>query len=540
MVLNRKWWKERVVYQIYPKSFQDTNGDGIGDIQGIIRHLDDLVDLGVGILWLSPIYKSPNADNGYDISDYRDINPEYGTMTDLDMLIAEAEKRDIKIVMDLVINHTSDEHPWFQASRDPDSPYRDYYYWKKGVGNKPPNNWTSFFAESCWEYDAQSEAYYLHLFAKKQPDLNYHNPKVLEEIKDVMKFWLSKGISGFRCDVINIIYKSSLENGKKKLILTGSEHYISQEGAHTILRSLRHDVLSDFDCFTVGETVFVTPQMAKALCDPSREELDMIFSFEHMETDQFMVKWLKRKFEPARFFKTISKWQHALEWNALYFENHDQPRSISRFGDSNKYWEASGKLLALLLFSLKGTPYVYQGQEIGMTNYNFESMDALRDIESFNVDALLKKYHVPKRIRLRMMKATSRDNARTPYQWNREPNAGFTSGTPWIGLNANHGQINHHNQKFKSGSILNFYKRAIQVRKKHEVLIYGSFEKEVISGDFFSFVRKLEDQKVRVIINLGKKTMTVNETGKVLLSNYEKEYFDGILMPYEGVIIIES
>lgn len=540
MEMDRKWWKEGVVYQIYPKSFQDTNGDGIGDLQGIIQHLDDLVDLGVTILWLSPVYKSPNADNGYDISDYRDINPEYGTMSDMDELIAQANRRGLKIVMDLVINHTSDEHPWFQASRDVNSPYRDYYYWRKGEGGKLPNNWTSFFAEPCWTYDEMSDAYYLHLFAKKQPDLNYHNPKVLEEIKDIMKFWLNKGISGFRCDVINIIYKSSLDNGKKKLILTGSEHYISQEGAHTILRSLRHDVLNEFDCFTVGETVFVTPQMAKALCDPSREELDMIFSFEHMETDQFIVKWFKRKFAPAKWFKTLSKWQHALDWNALYFENHDQPRSVSRFGDADKYWEESGKLLALLLFSLRGTPYVYQGQEIGMTNFNFESMDVLRDIESFNVDALLKQFHVPKKIRLSMMKKTSRDNARTPYQWNREPSAGFTVGKPWIDVNNNHSSINHHNQKHQPSSILNFYKKAIKVRREHPVLIYGSFENEVINGHFFSFIRKYDDQKVRTLINLSKKTLTVNHTGKVLLSNYDKEYFDGILMPYEGVIIKES
>jgi len=537
MELSRKWWKERVIYQIYPKSFQDTNGDGIGDIQGIIDHLDDLKSLGIGILWLSPVYKSPNADNGYDISDYRAIHPDYGTMEDMDKLIIEANKRDIKLIMDLVINHTSDEHPWFQASRDPNSPYRDYYYWRKGKNGKLPNNWTSFFAEDCWTYDAQSDAYYLHLFAKKQPDLNYHNPKVLLEIKDIMRFWLSKGISGFRCDVINIIYKTSLENGRKKLILTGSEHYISQEGAHTILRSLRHDVLNDFDCFTVGETVFVTPEMGKALCDESREELDMIFSFEHMETDQYFVKWFKRKFNAVRFASTLTKWQNELEWNANYLENHDQPRSLSRFGNDKEYWSESAKMLATLLVTLKGTPFIYQGQEIGMTNFDFESLEELRDVESFNVDALARKLHIPAKMRWNMMKKTSRDNGRTPVQWNSKANAGFTTGTPWIGVNKNYQSINLEAQINDDNSVLNYYKKAIALRVNSEILTYGTFFKELISDDLFIYRRALVDDKLTILLNFGKKTHTVNRTGDVLLSNYNKTYFDGTLLPYEAVVL---
>ena len=536
---NRKWWKEGVVYQIYPRSFQDTNGDGIGDLQGIIEHLDDLKELGIGTIWLSPVYKSPNADNGYDISDYRCIHPDYGTMEDMDRLIIEVKKRNIRLIMDLVINHTSDEHPWFQASRDPDSPYRDYYYWREGVSGKAPNNWTSFFAEDCWEYDAQSDAYYLHLFAKKQPDLNYHNPKVLEEIKDIMRFWLNKGISGFRCDVINIIYKTSLENGKKKLILTGSEHYISQDGAHVILRSLRRDVLKNFDCFTVGETVFVTPEMGRDLCDDSREELDMIFSFEHMETDQFFVKWFKRKFSPERFMKILSKWQNALDWNANYLENHDQPRSVSRFGNDGKYWVESAKMLATLLLTLRGTPFLYQGQEIGMTNFDFNSMDELRDIESFNVDKMAKGFLLPEKMRFNMMRATSRDNSRTPYQWNRENNAGFSTGIPWINVNKNYFKINFLEQKANSASILSYYKKAIKVRSENDVLIYGTFEVKRTSGSIFIYQRKLSGEKATVILNFGAKTHTVNTTGKVLLSNYDKEYFNGILMPYEAVVLID-
>jgi oligo-1,6-glucosidase len=536
---NRKWWKEGVVYQIYPRSFQDTNGDGIGDLQGIIAHLDDLKELGVGTIWLSPVYKSPNVDNGYDISDYRAIHPDYGTMTDMDQLIAEATKRNLKIIMDLVINHTSDEHPWFQASRDPDSPYRSYYYWREGIDGKAPNNWTSFFAEDCWEFDAKSNAYYLHLFAKKQPDLNYHNPKVIEEIKDIMRFWLNKGISGFRCDVINIIYKTSLENGKKKMILTGSEHYISQEGMHVILRSLKRDVLKGFDCFTVGETVFVTPEMGRDLCDASREELDMIFSFEHMETDQYFVKWFKRKFNPEKFMKTLTKWQIALEWNANYFENHDQPRSVSRFGDDEKYWSESAKMLATLLLTLKGTPFLYQGQEIGMTNFDFSTMDELRDIESFNVDKMAKGLLLPKKLRFNMMRATSRDNSRTPYQWNRETHAGFTTGDPWINVNKNYFKINYLEQKANDSSILCYYKKAIKVRAENEVLIYGTFEAKRSSGNVYIYQRRLSGELATVILNFGKKTHTVSITGKVLLSNYDKEYFNGILLPYEAVVLIE-
>ncbi|MCK9525611.1 MAG: alpha-amylase family glycosyl hydrolase, partial [Limnochordia bacterium] len=307
-----KWWQERVVYQVYPRSFQDSNGDGIGDLQGIISHLDELADLGVGIIWLSPVYPSPNVDNGYDISDYKGIHPEFGTMADMDELLVEAKKRDIRLVMDLVINHTSDQHAWFQQSRDKESPYRDYYIWRPGRGKKPPNNWSGFFGGRTWQYDDQSGEYYLHLFAKNQPDLNYRNPKVLEEVKDIMRFWLAKGVAGFRCDVINILYKSSLAQGRRSLILTGSEHYLSQEGTHKILRTLRREVLDHFDCFTVGETVFVTPRTALDLMGPERQELDMIFSFEHMETDQYIVKWFKRRFHAGRFAQSISKWQNAL------------------------------------------------------------------------------------------------------------------------------------------------------------------------------------------------------------------------------------
>jgi oligo-1,6-glucosidase len=535
-----KWWQERVVYQIYPRSFQDSNGDGIGDLQGIISRLDLLQDLGVGIIWLSPVYPSPNVDYGYDISDYKDINPEFGTMADMEELLAEAEKRDIKIVMDLVINHTSDQHPWFQQSRDKNSPYRDYYIWRPGKGKKPPNNWSGFFGGGTWEYDEKSGEYYLHLFAKHQPDLNWRNPRVMAEVKEIMRFWLDKGVAGFRCDVINILYKSSLADGRPSLILTGSEHYLSQEGTHEILRELRRDVLDNFDCFTVGETVFVTPKTALDLADPERKELDMLFSFEHMETDQYIVKWFKRRFHAGRFAASISKWQTALPWNANYFENHDQPRSVSRFGDA-EYWEKSAKLLCIMLLTLRGTPFIYQGQEIGMTNFDFTSMDQLRDVESRNIYAIAKRLGFPKALRWRMIKATSRDNARTPMQWNAGPWAGFSTVEPWLGVNSNYTRINVESQLDDPNSIRSMYKAMIAFRAGSETLKAGSFEALKIKKDLFAYRRSHAGESLAVILNFSPRERKLPWAGaRLALSNYERKDYDGILQPYEAVILKES
>lgn len=531
------WWQERVVYQIYPRSFQDTNGDGIGDIPGIMMHLDELKELGAGILWLSPIYCSPDVDNGYDISNYRQIHPQFGTMADMDRLIEEANARDIKIIMDLVINHTSDEHFWFKQSRDKDSPYRDYYIWRAGKNGKAPNNWTSFFAEDAWEYDEQSGEYYLHLFAKKQPDLNYHNPNVLTEIKDILRFWLDKGIAGFRCDVINILYKSSLEDGKKKLVLTGSEHYLSQEGTHEILRTLRREVLDQYDCFTVGETVFVTPQIGKELCDESRHELNMIFSFEHMETDQYFVKWFKRKFQAKRLGETIAKWQQALQWNANYLENHDQPRSVSRFGNDGDYWALSAKMLCTMLLTLRGTPYIFQGQEIGMTNFDFAGMEEIQDVESHNVYRMAKRLHFPKTLRWRMIKASSRDNARTPVQWNDGPNAGFTTGKPWLGVNRNYTRINMSAQLHDSNSVRSFYKTMIALRSSSDVLKYGTFLPIKIKKHLFVYERERDGRRLTVLLNFSEKARQAVFSGNVVLSSYGRKAYDGRLQPYEAVIL---
>ncbi|MEG1181211.1 MAG: alpha-glucosidase [Oscillospiraceae bacterium] len=532
-----EWWKEQVVYQIYPRSFQDSNGDGVGDIQGIISRLDYLEWLGIDTLWLSPVYCSPNEDNGYDISDYIGINPEYGTMRDMDTLIAEAKRHGIKIIMDLVINHTSCEHKWFQKSRKQIEPYTDYYIWKKGGPNgEKPNNWTSFFAEDCWEFDEERGEYYLHLFAKHQPDLNYNNPKVIEEIKEILRFWLDKGIAGFRCDVINILYKTSLENGKKKLILTGSENYISQEGTHRILRELNREVLSKYDCFTVGETVFVDPQMARDLSDMERGELDMLFAFEHMESDQFIVKWFKRKFSPERFVKTLVKWQNELRWNANYLENHDQPRSVSRFGDSTAYWDKSAKLLAMLLLTLKGTPYMFEGEEIGMTNFDFASMDDVRDVESINVERMMQKtFHFSKKRRWSMIKKTSRDNARTPMQWNSTDSGGFTTGEPWLRVNSNYRRINVAAQKGDPDSVLNFYRELLSLRKARKVLRLGDFN-AVQTSEVFVYDRVLKTETLTIALNFSKKKKTLKMNGELVLSNYSRDCFDGTLSPYEAVI----
>lgn len=533
----RKWWQDTVVYQIYPRSFADTDGDGIGDIPGIISRLDYLHDLGIKVIWLSPVYRSPDADNGYDISDYRDIDPRYGTLQDMETLIAEAEKRGLRIIMDLVINHTSDEHEWFKKSRDPESPYRDYYIWRPGKNGGPPNNWTSFFGGDCWKKDERSGEYYLHLFAEKQPDLNYYNPRVLAEIKDIMRFWLDKGIAGFRCDVINIIYKTSLDDGRKRLVLTGSEHYISQPGTHEILRTLRKEVLSSYDCFTVGETVFVTPQMGRDLTDEKRGELDMIFSFEHMETDQFFVKWFRRKFSPVRFARSIATWQNALEWNAIYLENHDQPRSVSRFGDDGAYWSQSAKLLCTMLFTLKGTPFMYQGEEIGMTNFDFTSIDQLQDVESHNIYRMAQKLHIPSSYRWKMMQRTSRDNARTPMQWNDGPYAGFTTGTPWLGINANHTRINAASQEDDPESILSYYKEMIAFRSASPVLRAGSFAVVKITKRLFIYERELAGERIQVLLNFSPRTLKVKSHGEVLLSSYGRASYDGTLRPWEAILL---
>ncbi|MCL2718220.1 MAG: alpha-glucosidase [Lachnospiraceae bacterium] len=541
----KKWWQEEVVYQIYPRSFQDSNGDGIGDIPGIISRLDEIKALGAGIIWLSPVYKSPDADNGYDISDYRDINPKFGTMADMDNLLKKAAECGIKIVMDLVINHTSDEHEWFQKSRDKESPYRDYYIWRKGSPKgKPPNNWTAFFMGSAWEYDKKSSEYYLHLFHKKQPDLNYHNPKVIEEIKDIMRFWLDKGVAGFRCDVINIIYKSSFADGKPTLAIRGIEHYKSTEGNHRILRELRRDVLDKYDCFAVGETVMVDLDEAKLLCDSGRKELDMLFYFDHLEVDRRIARYIPKKFHARKLLSVLAKWQQGLEWNAFYLENHDQPRIVSHYGDDSRYWERSAKMLATMQFTLGGTMFIYQGQEIGMTNFDFTELSQLKDVESHNINALMKRIGIPAKTRWHWINQASRDNARTPMQWSSEAGAGFTSGNPWIGINKNYKKINYQEQKARNDSILAYYKQLIVFRAGNDTLKYGGFKPVYAKGGVIAYQREkvegnlsTDDEKYLVILNFSKKAARAVFNGTLVLSNIGRDKYDGELEAYEAVVL---
>jgi len=537
-----KWWKERVVYQIYPRSFQDSNGDGIGDIPGIISRLDEIKDLGVGIIWLSPVYKSPDADNGYDISDYRDINPKFGTMTDMDNLLSEAEKRDIKIIMDLVVNHTSDEHEWFKQSRDKDSPYRDYYIWKPGKPDgKPPNNWTAFFLGSAWEFDPKSGEYYLHLFDKKQPDLNYRNPKVIDEVKEIMRFWLDKGVAGFRCDVINAIYKSSFEDGKRRIVAQGSEHFLTQEGAHKILQEFRRNVWNHYDCFTVGESAMVDLTEAKMLCDYERKELDMLFYFDHLEVDRYIAKYIPKKFKAYKLLDVITKWQKGLEWNANYFENHDQPRIVSHYGDDGMYWERSAKMLATMLLTLRGTPYIYQGQEIGMTNFDFTGISQLNDIESLNTEKLMRSLFIPKGLRWKWVRTASRDNARTPVQWSAEPGAGFTDGEPWLGINSNYVRINYREQQSRDDSILAYYKKMIALRASNDTLKYGEFAPAYTDSNIIAYTRTQGEELYTIILNFSDKPVNAPFEGKlmgeVVVSNIGRNDYDGSLSPWEAVVL---
>ena len=517
--------KNAIIYQIYPRSYRDSNGDGLGDIRGIIESLDHIASLGVTHIWLSPIYKSPDDDNGYDIADYRAIQPSFGTMEDFEELVAEAKKRGIGIVMDLVINHTSDEHEWFQKALAGEEKYRNYYIIRKGKNGKLPNNWGNFFAECPWaKFGDGEDEYYLHLFSKKQPDLNWHNPDVLAEVKDIMRFWLEKGVVGFRCDVINIIYKSSLANGKKQLVLTGREHFISQDGCHTILQELRREVLEPYGAFAVGETVFVDTKRGKDLCDEARGELDMIFYFEHMECDQVFVKWFKTRLTTKKLMKTLTKWQTSLEWNACYFENHDQPRFISRFEDLGPYRAEASRMMAGLLMTLRGTPFVFEGQEIGMTNGDFKNLDEIEDIESHNIDKMATGLGIPKSIRWKMIQRTSRDNARTPMQWSDGAGAGFTSGKPWLKINGNYKEINVERENIREDGVLSFWKKMIFMRKTDRVLCEGDFRALWEGKSVYAFERSLDGRSLVSVCNMSGKTAkmpkVLENLGKPTVSSY--------------------
>ncbi|MBN1778342.1 MAG: alpha-glucosidase [Clostridiales bacterium] len=536
-----QWWKDRVVYQIYPRSFQDSNGDGIGDIPGIISRLEELSKLGVGILWLSPVYCSPDADNGYDISDYKDIDPKFGTLADMDRLFQEAKRRDIRIIMDLVINHTSDEHEWFRKSRRREEPYANYYIWKPAKnGGGPPNNWTSFFMGSVWEWDERRGEYYLHLFDKKQPDLNWRNPRVMAEVKEIMRFWLTRGAAGFRCDVINVLYKASFADGKRRAAVCGLEHYKSQERNHEILREFRRDVLDDFDCFTVGECAFVDVEEARRLCDPKARELDMLIYFNHLEVDRRVARYMPKPFSAKRLLGVLTEWQTELDWNAVYLENHDQPRIVSHYGDDKRYWARSAKMLATLELTLRGTPFIYEGQELGMTNAGFKSIGELDDVESHNIDDLMHSFCIPKFLRLKWILLASRDNARTPVQWSAEENAGFTTGKPWLPVTANYRTINYAAQDNDEDSVLNYYRKLIALRAGNDILKYGAFTPLFANRRVMAYKRELNGEALTVMLSFSKQKARVPYRGSIVTDNYGRTAFDGILQPYEAVVIKES
>ena len=550
--MKKAWWKEAVVYQIYPRSFCDSNGDGIGDLNGITSKLDYLKELGIDVIWLSPVYKSPNDDNGYDISDYEDIMTEFGNMDDFDKMLAAAHERGIKIVMDLVVNHTSDEHPWFVESRSSkDNEKRDYYIWKEGKDGKEPTNWGSAFSGPAWKYDEKTDMYYLHLFSVKQPDLNWENPKVRKEVFDMMTRWCEKGIDGFRMDVISLISKPEGYPDAKVVGLYG-DMGICANGpkVHDYLKEMNEKVLSKFDIMTVGETAGVTLEEAKKYANTDGSELNMVFQFEHMDLDGGeKFKWSTKPMPLVPLKENLSKWQKGLDgvaWNSLYFCNHDQPRIVSRLGDeSDAYRELSAKCIATCLHMMQGTPYVYQGEELGMTNTVFNSVDDFRDLESINAyRELVESGLYTDEDMFPKIAHKSRDNARTPMQWDASKNAGFTTGTPWIAINPNYKKINVEDQLKREDSVFNYYKKLIRLRKENEIIVYGNYELLLPEDEnIFAYVRTLDNQKLLVVCNFSKSEQKFDfqgyENAKVLISNYNRDARkDGILKPYEVTVLL--
>ena len=553
--MKKNWWKESVVYQIYPRSFKDSNGDGIGDIPGIIEKLDYLKELGVNVLWISPMLESPQDDNGYDISDYRRIYKEYGTMEDYEKLLEEAHKRGIKILMDLVVNHTSDEHNWFIESRkSKDNPYRDYYIWREPVNGKEPNNWGSAFGGPAWEYDPQTEMYYLHLFSRKQPDLNWENEKVRQEVYDMMNFWCEKGIDGFRMDVISMISKDqSYPDGEMNGGLYGDfgPYCVHGPRIHEFLQEMNREVLSRYDVMTVGETSGVTIEEAQKYAGEDRNELNMVFQFEHVE-DQGSDhgKWTTEKYDFQEFKKVMIKWQEELAgkaWNSLFLGNHDQPRSVSRFGnDSDEYREISAKMLATCIHMMQGTPYVYQGEELGMTNCPFNTLDNFRDLESINAfHELTEQGKMTEEDMMAAIGYKGRDNARTPMQWDDSAYAGFSTANPWIMVNPNYTKINAKDQVNREDSVFKYYQKLIKLRHESELIVYGTYDLILDDDkDIYAYIRTLGDEKLIVYCNFSENTREVElpeefTNGKVLISNYidAKVNHKITLRPYEAIVI---
>lgn len=539
--MEKKWWHSSVVYQIYPRSFNDSNNDGIGDINGIREKLDYLKELGIDVIWLSPVYKSPNDDNGYDISDYCDIMDEFGTMDDMDNLLKEAKERGIKILMDLVVNHTSDEHKWFiEAKKSKNNKYRDYYVWRDPVNGKEPNELGSTFGGSAWEYDEASEQYYLHLFSKKQPDLNWENENVRKEVWGLINFWIEKGVGGFRMDVIDLIGKVPdemiKENGPK---------------LHEYLREMNEKSFGKHDLLTVGETWGATPEAAKLYSNPSRNELSMVFQFEHISLDKIpgKRKWDLKPLDLRDLKRVLSKWQTELDgegWNSLFWNNHDLPRIVSRWGNDKEYRVESAKMLATLLHGMKGTPYIYQGEELGMTNIRFESIDMYDDIEIHNMYKERIAQGYKHEDIMESIYAKGRDNARTPMQWDDSKFGGFSTVEPWLGVNLNYKTINAKEALENRDSIFYHYKKLIDIRKNNETIIYGDYELlNPEDENVFAYIRELNGEKILVVCNFKEnpaKFMLKEDLEKepeILLSNYKDSaanLYELNLRPYEAIM----
>jgi oligo-1,6-glucosidase len=551
---DRRWWKEAVVYQIYPRSFNDADGDGIGDIPGVVERLDYLDALGVDVVWLCPVYDSPNADNGYDIADYRAIMDEFGTMDDWEELLEGLHDRDIKLVMDLVVNHTSDEHEWFVKSRAGDPEYEDYYIWREGEDaaevdwsakegpedEAPPNAWTSFFGGPAWAYDDEREAWYLHLFDRKQPDLNWENPDVRDGVFELMEWWFEKGIDGFRMDVINLVSKpDGLPNDPDDPFGGAMSQSTNGPRVHEFLSEMNERVL-DREHLTVGEMLGPELPMehARRYLDPDEDGLSMLFHFEHMLLDRGDELWKRRDWDLSELKAVFNRWDEGLEeegWNSLYLNNHDQPRMVSRFGDDGTYRRKSAKLLATLLHTLRGTPYIYQGEELGMTNYPFDSLDEFRDVDTLNPlreaidDGEIDSFEAVKEA----VRANSRDNARTPMQWDSTENAGFTDGEPWIPVNPNHDEINVEAERSDPDSVWHYYRDLISLRDEYDVIVYGDYEPLFPDDDtVWAYTRTLAteagDERLVVALNFSPSAVAVglpDEVGRddatLLIGNYD-------------------
>ena len=554
--MEKRWWKESVVYQIYPRSFCDSNGDGIGDLNGITGKLDYLKELGIDVIWLSPVYKSPNDDNGYDISDYQAIMDEFGTMEDFDRMLATAHEKGIKIMMDLVVNHTSDEHKWFIESRkSTDNPYRDYYIWRPAKEDGSlPNNWGSCFSGPAWEYDKTTDMYFLHLFSKKQPDRNWDNPAVRQDVFDMMNWWLKKGVDGFRMDVISLISKEPGLPDKEPGINGYATFNVSANGPHVheYLQEMRQKALNNADTITVGECSGVTLEEAKKYARSDEKELNMVFQFEHMDvdSDEKAGKWTTRKMDLRNLKKILTRWQKGLQdiaWNSLYWENHDQPRSVSRFGnDSDEYREISAKMLATCIHMMQGTPYVYQGEELGMTNCPFNTLDNFRDLESINAfHELTEQGKMTEEDMMAAIGYKGRDNARTPMQWDDSAYAGFSTANPWIMVNPNYTKINAKDQINREDSVFKYYQKLIKLRHESELIVYGTYDLILDDDkDIYAYIRTLGDEKLIVYCNFSENTREVElpeefTNGKVLISNYidAKVNHKITLRPYEAIVI---